>query len=92
MTLQANSCRRVHWATKLGLTRLSIALPLRAVSSNGGVVPKLSALLVRRYPTIYTERFEDGSVIQRFESGEERARNQFQVRHCSMFEWMLTCL
>lgn len=57
-----NSTRRARWDARLGhFGAAAILTPLSSVQPDGGKVSKLRALITRVYPTLYVEKFDDGS-------------------------------
>ena len=55
---QVNAVRRAAWHARLGFpARVStLAVPLHSVRPAGGVVPSFTAVVLRRYPTLYLDR------------------------------------
>lgn len=86
--LQANSTRLARWDTKLGFQRSPIlwTTQLRSISPDGGLVPGLEIVVLRKYPVVYLETLEDGvTKIKRTSREEDRAaeahRGQMEKRY-----------
>ncbi|CAH2056085.1 unnamed protein product, partial [Iphiclides podalirius] len=84
-----NSTRRARWDARLGwhgagaiLTRLS------NVQLNGGKVSKLRAIVTRVYPTLYVEKFEDGSTVTRSERLEHLYQMKYESERHALLEKM----
>ncbi|XP_038219961.1 breast cancer type 2 susceptibility protein-like [Zerene cesonia] len=78
LKISGNSTRRARWDARLGyhgnaamLSRLSTVRP------EGGKVSKLRVFVTRVYPTLYIEKFEDGSTVTR----SERLENMHQMKY-----------
>ncbi|XP_050678222.1 uncharacterized protein LOC126974694 isoform X3 [Leptidea sinapis] len=73
-----NSTRPAHWDARLGYNGVAAILSqLSSVKPDGGKVSKLRAYVTRVYPTLYVEKFEDGSTVTR----SERLENIYQMKH-----------
>ena len=78
--LRANNTRRVRWDTRLGLLRRPAALlSLGSLSNDGGLVPALDVVILRRYPIAYIEMLHDGTKIHKSAKEEERAAKEYDV-------------
>ncbi|KAI1315800.1 Breast cancer 2, early onset [Mortierella claussenii] len=78
LSLQANSTRLAPWHSKLGFQRepLVWTTRLRSVSAEGGMVPGLDVVVLRKYPVVYLETLEDGvTKIKRNAREEDLAAN-----------------
>ncbi|KAG0241040.1 Breast cancer 2, early onset [Mortierella sp. GBA43] len=76
IALQANSTRLARWDTKLGFQSTPIVwtTQLRSISPEGGLVPGLDVVVLRKYPVLYMETMEDGvTKVKRTEREESRA-------------------
>ncbi|KAF9097020.1 Breast cancer 2, early onset [Mortierella sp. AD031] len=62
LVLQANSARLAKWDTKLGFQRAPLIWTkrLRTILPEGGLVPGLDVVVLRKYPVLYLETLEDG--------------------------------
>ncbi|KAG0282851.1 Breast cancer 2, early onset [Linnemannia gamsii] len=91
IVLQANSTRLSRWDTKLGFQRSSLnwIKRLRSIVPEGGLVPGLDVIVLRKYPVLYFETLEDGvTKIKRTVKEESRAvdayREKIQQRYQDM--------
>ncbi|KAK3848342.1 MAG: hypothetical protein J3R72DRAFT_518369 [Linnemannia gamsii] len=89
--LQANSTRLARWDTKLGFQRAPMIWTrrLRSIVPEGGLVPGLDVVVLRKYPVMYLETLEDGvTKVKRTEKEESRAveahREKIQQRYQDM--------
>ncbi|KAK5827625.1 hypothetical protein F5H01DRAFT_409411 [Linnemannia elongata] len=76
IVLQANSTRLARWDTKLGFQRAPLIWTkrLRSIVPEGGLVPGLDVVVLRKYPVLYLETLEDGvTKIKRTAKEESRA-------------------
>ncbi|XP_045529374.1 breast cancer type 2 susceptibility protein-like [Pieris brassicae] len=65
LRLFGNSTRRARWDATLGYhSNAAILTQLSAVKADGGKVSKLRVFVTRVYPTLYVEKFDDGSMEQ----------------------------
>ncbi|KAG0006737.1 hypothetical protein BGZ65_004415 [Modicella reniformis] len=74
--LQANNTRLARWDTKLGFQRdpLIWTTRLRSISPDGGLVPGVDVVVLRKYPVLFIETLEDGvAKIKRTAREEDRA-------------------
>ncbi|KAK3813323.1 MAG: LOW QUALITY PROTEIN: BRCA2, oligonucleotide/oligosaccharide-binding, domain 1-domain-containing protein [Benniella sp.] len=61
IVLQANSTRLAAWDTKLGFQRSPmIWTQIRSISADGGLVPGLDVVVLRKYPVVFVETLKDG--------------------------------
>ncbi|KAF9933275.1 hypothetical protein BGZ67_004354 [Mortierella alpina] len=81
--LQANSTRLARWDKKLGFQKECVirTTRLRNIVIDGGLVPALDVVVLRKYPVMYMESLEDGTKIRRTAREEERAAEEYR-------EWM----
>ncbi|KAF9909039.1 Breast cancer 2, early onset [Linnemannia zychae] len=91
IVLQANSTRLAKWDTKLGFQRSPLVWTrrLRSVVPDGGLVPGLDVVVLRKYPVLYLETLEDGiTKVKRSEKEETRAveahREKMQQKYQDM--------
>ncbi|KAG0381166.1 Breast cancer 2, early onset [Mortierella sp. AD032] len=89
--LQANSTRLARWDTKLGFQRAPMIWTrrLRSIVPEGGLVPGLDVVVLRKYPVMYLETLEDGvTKVKRTEKEESQAveahREKIQQRYQDM--------
>lgn len=89
--LQANSTRLARWDTKLGFQRAPLIWTkrLRSIVPEGGLVPGLDVVVLRKYPVLYLETLEDGvTKIKRTVKEEsiavEAHRDKIQQRYHDM--------
>ncbi|KAF9563405.1 Breast cancer 2, early onset [Mortierella alpina] len=73
--LQGNSTRLAKWDKKLGFQKESVVRTtrLRNIVADGGLVPALDVVVLRKYPVLYMESLENGTKIRRTAREEERA-------------------
>ncbi|XP_061381540.1 breast cancer type 2 susceptibility protein homolog isoform X2 [Danaus plexippus] len=68
LKLSGNSTKRARWDARLGFHgNAAMLTPLSAARLDGGKVSKLRVFVTRVYPTLYVEKFEDGSTVTRSE-------------------------
>ncbi|KAG9061184.1 Breast cancer 2, early onset [Linnemannia hyalina] len=91
IVLQANSTRLAKWDTKLGFQSAPLIWTkrLRSIVPDGGLVPGLDVIVLRKYPVLYLETLEDGvTKIKRTLAEETRAveahRDKIQQRYQDM--------
>ncbi|XP_072948515.1 uncharacterized protein Brca2 [Epargyreus clarus] len=78
LKLFGNSTRPAHWDAKLGYhSNGSITSQLSTILVSGGKVARTRALVVRVYPALHVERFQDGSTVTR----SERLENLHQMKY-----------
>jgi hypothetical protein len=83
IALQANSTRLARWDTKLGFQRSPLIWTkrLRSIVPEGGLVPGLDVVVLRKYPVLYLETLEDGvTKIKRTVKEESRAVDAHQEK------------
>ncbi|KAK3813293.1 MAG: BRCA2, oligonucleotide/oligosaccharide-binding, domain 1-domain-containing protein [Benniella sp.] len=76
IVLQANGTRLAAWDTKLGFQRSPMiwTTQIRSISADGGLVPGLDVVVLRKYPVVFVETLKDGMTkIMRTEREEHRA-------------------
>ncbi|KAF9116996.1 Breast cancer 2, early onset [Mortierella sp. AM989] len=88
IVLQANGTKLARWDAKLGFQRSPLiwTRDIRSILPEGGLVPGLDAVVLRKYPLFYLETLEDGTTkIKRTAREEERAveahREQIQKQY-----------
>ncbi|KAF9173626.1 Breast cancer 2, early onset [Mortierella sp. AD010] len=88
IVLQANSTKLAGWDTKLGFQRAPLlwTTHLGSILPEGGLVPGLDVIILRKYPVIYLETLADGTTkIKRTAREEEKAveahREQIQKQY-----------
>jgi len=93
IVLQANSTHLAEWDTKLGFQHSPMVwtTQIRSISADGGLVPGLDVVVLRKYPVIFMETLEDGvTKIKRTELEESGAikanREPFAKRYQGMVE------
>lgn len=91
IVLQANGTRLARWDTKLGFQRSPLIWTkrLRSIVPEGGLVPGLDVIVLRKYPVLYLETLDDGvTKIKRTVKEESRAvdahREKIQQRYQDM--------
>ena len=82
---QVNAVRRAAWHARLGFpARVStLAVPLHSVRPAGGVVPSFTAVVLRRYPTLYLDRVATAEGASRrvlTQADEDRAFSELAKR------------
>ena len=89
LKLLANATRLARWDAKLGSRNLQAYSLLRGISPDGGFVPAIDVIVMRKYPMLYREIIADGNVVVRNAEEEEEARRKHEgkvnSRHCYMF-------
>ncbi|XP_045538534.1 breast cancer type 2 susceptibility protein-like [Papilio machaon] len=82
-----NSTRRARWDAKLGYhSGAAILSRLSCVQLEGGKVSKLRALVTRVYPTLYVEKFDNGSTVTRSERLEHLYQMKFESERQMLLE------
>ncbi|KAG0002160.1 Breast cancer 2, early onset [Entomortierella chlamydospora] len=88
IVLQANSTKLAGWDTKLGFQRTPLLWTtyLGSILPEGGLVPGLDVIVLRKYPVTYLETLADGTTkIKRTAREEEKAveahREQIQKQY-----------
>ncbi|KAF9321102.1 Breast cancer 2, early onset [Podila horticola] len=76
ITLHVNNTRLARWDEKMGFQRAPIqwTIRIRNILPDGGIVPGLDVVVLRKYPVVFMEKLENGTKIRR--SGREEARAQ----------------
>ncbi|KAK3813298.1 MAG: hypothetical protein J3Q66DRAFT_390172 [Benniella sp.] len=74
IVLQANGTRLAAWDTKLGFQRSPMVwtMQIRSISADGGLVPGLDVLILRKYPVVFVETLKDGVTRIKRTAWEER--------------------
>ncbi|KAF8932546.1 Breast cancer 2, early onset [Haplosporangium gracile] len=88
IVLQANSTRLARWDIKLGFQRAPLIWTKRlgSIVPEGGLVPGLDVIVLRKYPVLYLETLEDGvTKVKRTVKEESKAvdahREKIQQRY-----------
>ncbi|KAK6626938.1 hypothetical protein RUM44_009415 [Polyplax serrata] len=78
--LFTNSTRRIRWDAKLGFQKNpgSIRISLDSAVPEGGPISRVDVIVVRVYPTLYSERTSDGRRIVRNRRAEERVDAEYK--------------
>ncbi|KAF9537439.1 Breast cancer 2, early onset [Mortierella hygrophila] len=91
IVLQANSTRLARWDTKLGFQSAPLiwTKQLRSIVPDGGLVPGLDVIVLRKYPVLYLETLEDGvtkikRTVKEESSAVEAHRDKIQQRYQDM--------
>ncbi|CAG8538001.1 11853_t:CDS:10 [Ambispora gerdemannii] len=72
LILSANSTRLATWDAKLGYSNKKPRMSLRSLSPDGGFIPVLDVIILRKYPMLFRETFKDNKpAIIRSEAEEE---------------------
>ncbi|XP_045771068.1 uncharacterized protein LOC123871354 [Maniola jurtina] len=80
LKISGNSTRRAKWDARLGLHGNGAMLSrLSAVKPEGGRVSQLRTLVTRVYPTLYIEKFPDGSTLTRSERLEHIHQMKYET-------------
>ncbi|KAK9722095.1 hypothetical protein K7432_002942 [Basidiobolus ranarum] len=81
LKISSNSCRIALWDAKLGYCRSSFKVSLGAISAEGGLIPCVDVIVMRKYPMCYMEIQPDGSKVFRNAKDEEvkERENQDQI-------------
>ncbi|XP_050358372.1 breast cancer type 2 susceptibility protein [Nymphalis io] len=78
LKISGNSTRRAKWDTRLGFHgNGAILARLSAVKPEGGKISRVRVFVTRVYPTLYIEKFADGSTVTR----SERLEHIEQMKH-----------
>ncbi|CAK1546476.1 unnamed protein product [Leptosia nina] len=81
-----NSSRRARWDERLGYhSNPAILTQLSSVKPEGGKVSRMRLFVTRVYPTLYIEKFDDGSTVTR----SERLENIYQMKYESERQLLL---
>jgi hypothetical protein len=62
-------------------------MALAAVMPNGGLIPVLDIIVMRKYPIMYVETMPDGTKVVRNERDNQQLEQKYQVR-----DFFLGCL
>ncbi|KAF9931156.1 Breast cancer 2, early onset [Linnemannia zychae] len=91
IVLQANNTRLARWDARLGFQRTPLVWTKRiqSIVPEGGLVPGLDVIVLRKYPVLYLETLEDGiTKIKRTAKEEAQAsdahREKLQQRYHNM--------
>jgi breast cancer 2 susceptibility protein len=79
LKLSANAARLAKWDAKLGFRKSQAYSLLRSISPDGGFVPAIDVIVMRKYPILYREIPADGNVIIRNANEEEEERRKHEV-------------
>ncbi|KAF9020812.1 hypothetical protein BGZ52_002279, partial [Haplosporangium bisporale] len=76
ITLHGNNTRLARWDEKMGFQRTPMQWTsrIRNILPDGGIVPGLDVVLLRKYPVVYMEKLENDIKVRR--SGREELRAQ----------------
>ncbi|XP_026483330.2 uncharacterized protein LOC113391552 [Vanessa tameamea] len=78
LKISGNSTRRAKWDARLGFHgNGAILARLSAVRPEGGKISRVRVFVTRVYPTLYIEKFADGSTVTR----SERLEHLEQMKH-----------
>jgi len=78
LALQYNSVFPARQSEVLGFARRALPLvPLSQVQPIGGIVPSTAVLIEKQYPSIFMERFPDGTMTMRNQHSEHKAKELF---------------
>ncbi|KAG0249873.1 hypothetical protein BG011_008857 [Mortierella polycephala] len=83
IVLQANYTRLARWNTKLGFQKepLIWTTRLQNITPEGGLIPGLDVVVLRKYPIMYLETLSDGATkVRRTAKEEERAVEAHQEK------------
>ena len=80
LKLSANATRLARWDAKLGSKNSQAYSLLRSISPDGGFVPAIDVIVMRKYPMLYREIITDGNVVVRNAKEEEGARRKHEVK------------
>ncbi|CAG8561252.1 9745_t:CDS:10 [Paraglomus occultum] len=78
LKLSANATRLARWDARLGSKNLQAYSLLRSISPDGGFVPAIDVIIIRKYPMLYREITADGNVVVRNAKEEEEARRKHE--------------
>ncbi|KAG0056739.1 Breast cancer 2, early onset [Gryganskiella cystojenkinii] len=81
LTFQANNTRLARWDAKLGFQRSPLVWirRLRSITPEGGLVPGVDVVVLRKYPLVFLETLADGvTKIKRTAREEDRAAETHQ--------------
>ncbi|KAF9187721.1 Breast cancer 2, early onset [Haplosporangium sp. Z 767] len=83
IVLQANYTRLARWDTRLGFQKepLIWTTRLQNITPEGGLIPGLDVVVLRKYPIMYLETLSDGATkVRRTAKEEERAVEAYQAK------------
>ncbi|KAJ3300138.1 Breast cancer 2, early onset [Borealophlyctis nickersoniae] len=87
LRLCANGTRRAKWDAKLGYQRKPcFGLGIKQLVPNGGMVPYVDVIFVRRYPMQYMEKLADGTKVTRNEKEEAAAAKEWQHQFVQLYQ------
>lgn len=89
LKLSYNSTRRAKWNAKLGFQRSKIfSIPIHQVSSSGGQIPRLSAVVQRVYPSLVMHKKSGISTIYSMKEYEGISRKTQEIKEQKINEWV----
>ena len=75
-----NSTKRENWYSKLGFRKNFIfSRSISSVKPDGGIIPAIDVILLRKYPICYIEKYEEYSII-RNENDEYKEQQIFSKK------------
>ncbi|CAG8520479.1 12342_t:CDS:10 [Ambispora leptoticha] len=81
LILSANSTRLAMWDAKLGYSNKKPRMSLRSLAPDGGFIPVLDVIILRKYPMLFRETFKDNKpAIIRSEAEEELEIRKYEEK------------
>ncbi|RUP44701.1 hypothetical protein BC936DRAFT_149110 [Jimgerdemannia flammicorona] len=78
--ISANGTRLASWDTTLGYQKRPVTFrPLSTLSTDGGLIPLVDVIIMRKYPLAFNEILRDGSIITRTAREEDLAGREHEV-------------
>ncbi|KAF9426293.1 hypothetical protein BGZ94_006722 [Podila epigama] len=86
--LHSNNTRLARWDAKLGFQKqpLQWTTRLRNIMPEGGLVPGLDVVVLRRYPVVFLETLENDVKVRRSAREEEQAQEAHQTKVEKQFQ------
>jgi hypothetical protein len=88
LKLSANSTKRAHWDAKLGFGRFRPYATLRSLCPDGGHIFAIDIIVLRKYPMIFRETMNDGTIINRNDQEEEYAKSVHEVSNIYLYFYL----
>lgn len=80
LKISANGTKLVSWDTKLGYQKQPIvSRSLSSLCCDGGLIPFVDVIIMRKYPLAFNEVLSDGSIITRTAREEDLAEREHEV-------------
>ncbi|RUS19357.1 hypothetical protein BC937DRAFT_87614 [Endogone sp. FLAS-F59071] len=80
LTISANGTKPVSWDTKLGYQKQPIvSRSLSSLCCDGGLIPFVDVVIMRKYPLAFNEILSDGSIVTRTAREEDLAEREHEA-------------